>query len=243
MKPVAANCRAFTMKKQLIEQPHISLSNLQFLSSLKKNNNREWFQQHKASFQKEQEQVAGFADALLLALSKHDLIETASGKQSLHRIYRDTRFSQNKTPYKTHWSGGFRRATKYRRGGYYFHIEPGGSFIGGGFWGPVPGDLKRIREDIAFDDKPLRKILNHRSFRSSFGILKGEQLKSAPNGFDANHEAIDLLRYKQFLLIRPFTDEEVLSAGFLTAADQTFQHMRPFFDYMSEVLSSDGNGI
>ena len=231
------------MQKQLAEQARLSPSSLKFLSSLKKNNNREWFQKHKTTFQQEQEHVAAFAEGLLHALNQHDQLETLSGKQSLHRIYRDTRFSQDKTPYKTNWSGGFKRATKYRRGGYYFHIEPGGSFIGGGFWGPVAADLKLIREDIAFDQRPLRKILSNASFKSSFGTLKGEQLKSAPKGYDVNHEAIDLLRYKQFLLIRPFTDEEVLSAGFLKEADRTFRHMRPFFDYMSEVLSTDANGL
>lgn len=220
----------------------LSISSLRFLTALKKNNNKNWFDSHKAEFQQEQALVAAFAEGLLQALSVHDQIETRSGKESLHRIYRDTRFSKDKTPYKTNWSGGFRRATKFRRGGYYFHIEPGNSFIAGGFWAPVPADLKLIREDIAFDDQPLRKIINSKSFKSSFGELKGEQLKSAPKGFDATHEAIDLLRYKQFLLKRPFTDEEVLSAGFLKEADLTFKHMRPFFDYMSELLSSDANG-
>ncbi|MGN6421518.1 MAG: DUF2461 domain-containing protein [Pseudobacter sp.] len=224
------------------KQAQVSLSCLRFLTALKKNNNKEWFQLHKAEFQREQEIIVNFADALLLELSKHDLIDTTSGKASLHRIYRDIRFSQNKTPYKNNWSGGFKRATKFRRGGYYYNIEPGNSFIAGGFWGPVPADLKRIREDIAFDDQPLRKIVSSKSFKTTFGTLKGEQLKSTPKGFDAAHESIDLLRYKQFLLIRPFTDEEVLSAGFVKAADQTFRHMRPFFDYMSELLSSDANG-
>lgn len=230
------------MQKHSATSSQLSPSCLRFLSSLKKNNNKEWFHSHKEEFQREQELVAAFAEALLQALSRHDQIETISGKESLHRIYRDIRFSQNKTPYKTNWSGRFKRATKFRRGGYYYNIEPGNSFIAGGFWGPVPSDLKRIREDIAFDDQPLRKIIGNRSFRAMFGSLKGEQLKSAPRGFDAAHGSIDLLRYKQFLLIRPFTDEEVVSAGFLNAADLTFKGMRPFFDYMSELLSTDANG-
>ena len=224
------------------KQPQVSASSLRFLKTLKKNNNRDWFQLHKEEFQREQDTLAAFAEALLQALSLHDQIETRSGKESLHRIYRDTRFSQNKTPYKTNWSGRFKRATKFRRGGYYYNIEPGNSFIAGGFWGPVPADLKRIREDIAFDARTLRKIISSKTFKATFGQLKGEQVKTAPKGFDAKHEAIDLLRYKQFLLIRQFTDEEVLSAGFLKAVDQTFRNMRPFFDYMSELLSTDANG-
>lgn len=224
------------------KHPRIQVSSLRFLTALKKNNNKAWFDLHKAEYLQEQALVAAFAEGLLQALNQHDQIETMSGKESLHRIYRDTRFSNDKTPYKTNWSGRFKRATKYRRGGYYYNIEPGNSFIAGGFWGPVPADLKLIREDIAFDHQPLRKIITSKTFISSFGELRGEQLKSAPKGFDATHEAIDLLRYKQFVLKRPFTDEEVLSAGFLKAADLTFTHMRPFFDYMSDVLSTNANG-
>ncbi|XZF14019.1 DUF2461 domain-containing protein [Chitinophagaceae bacterium MMS25-I14] len=231
------------MPKQTAKQPQISKSGFDFLKDLKKNNNREWFNEHKAAFLEEQLQVEVFADALLQELNTHDLIETASGKKSLHRIYRDTRFSNDKTPYKTNWSGSFRRATKARRGGYYFHIEPGNTLIAGGFWAPEAQDLKRIREDIAFDPLPLKKILGSKSFVSTFGTLQGEQLKTAPKGFDPSHEAIDLLRYKQFLLIRTFTDKEVLDASFLSEVGKTFRNMRPFFDYMSAVLTTDANGL
>jgi uncharacterized protein (TIGR02453 family) len=231
------------MPKQDKKQPQVPKSGFEFLKALQKNNNREWFNAHKTAFQTEQDLVTVFAEALLQALHTHDEIETPSGKKSLHRIYRDTRFSNNKTPYKTNWSGNFRRATKYRRGGYYFHLEPGNSFIAGGFWGPSAPDLKRIREDIAFDAAPLRKIISSRSFVSTFGTLQGEQVKTAPKGFPVSHEAIDLLRYKQFLLIRKFSDKEVLSESFLQAASQAFKNMRPFFDYMSEILTSDSNGV
>lgn len=224
-------------------QQLIPSSALLFLKTLKKNNNRDWFNANKDRFLKEQQAIQLFADALLLKLNTHDLIDTGSGKKSLHRIYRDTRFSNNKTPYKTNWSGSFRRATKLRRGGYYFHIEPGNSFIAGGFWGPAPEDLKRVRDDIAFDAGPLRKILKGKSFVSNFGSLQGEQLKTTPKGFDANNDAIDLLRYKQFLVMRKFTDKEVLSDVFLKEANNTFVAMRPFFNYMSEILSTDINGI
>ncbi|SHM74624.1 TIGR02453 family protein [Chitinophaga jiangningensis] len=224
------------------EQPKIERSVIDFLEDVRINNNREWFHAHKARYQQELMHVENFAEALLQKMNEHDVIETPSGKQSLYRIYRDTRFSNDKTPYKTHFSGSFKRATRARRGGYYFQIEKGNSFLGGGFWGPVPDDLKLIRDDIAFDDAPLRKIISSKSFVSMFGELEGEQLKTAPKGFPNDHPAIDLLRYKQFLLRRRFTDEEVLRPGFLEEANKTFKAMRPFFDYMSEVLSSDGNG-
>lgn len=176
-------------------------------------------------------------------MNTHDVIETVSGKKSLYRIYRDTRFSTDKTPYKTHWSGSFKRAGKQRRGGYYFHIEPGNSFVAGGFFGPSPQDLKLIRENIAFDALNLREIINDKNFISSFGNLNGEQLKTAPKGFDADHPDIDLLRYKQFLLISRFSDAEVLSENFLDKCNQAFKNMRPFFDHMSQILTTDANGL
>jgi len=228
---------------KLQHKPTILKSGFDYLQKLKKNNHRDWFNDNKATYQKELEQVELFAEALLHELNKHDEIETPSGKKSLHRIYRDIRFSSDKTPYKTNWSGNFKRATKYRRGGYYFHLEPGNSYLAGGFWAPNAPDLKRVRDEIAFDAAPLRKILKSKTFANTFGALQGEQLKTAPKGFDADHEAIDLLRYKQFLLIRRFTDKEVLSDGFLNEANTTFRNMRPFFDYMSEVLTTDTNGL
>jgi len=231
------------MKKEKSGQRCIPISCLNLLEKLKQHNTREWFNSHKDEFLREQASIELFADALLAALNTHDMIETASGKKSLYRIYRDVRFSENKTPYKTNWSGYFRRAGTSRRGGYYYHIEAGNSFIAGGFWGPNPTDLKRIRDDIAFDDTPLRKIINSKTFIASFGILKGEQVKTTPRGFDASNPGIDLLRYKQFLLIRRFSDAEVLDDSFLQEAGKTFKNMRPFFNYMSEVLSAGVNGV
>lgn len=221
----------------------IPASTLDFLKALKKNNNRDWFNARKNIYLQELAHLETFAEVLLQLLNKHDVIETPSGKKAMHRIYRDTRFSREKTPYKTNWSGSFTRAGKQRRGGCYFHIEPGNSFIAGGFWGPNPEDLKRIREEIAYDAAPLRKIVKSKHFVSAFGALHGEQVKTTPKGFDASNPAIDLLRHKQFIVIRKFSDKEVLSSSFVKEADQTFRYMRPFFDYMSEVLTTDVNGI
>ena len=221
----------------------IPASALEFLKLLKKNNNRDWFNAHKDRYLFEQGQMIAFADALLMEMQKHDNIETPSGKKSLHRIYRDTRFSKEKIPYRHEFSGSFSRATKKLRGSYYFHIEPGNSFLGGGFWGPNPQDLKRVRDEIAYDAAPLRKIFKSKPFTETFGALHGEQVKTAPQGFSSDHKNIDLLRFKQYLLIKRFSDKEVLSPGFLKEVNATFKKMRPFFNYMSEVLSTDMNGI
>lgn len=220
----------------------ITKDNLAFLKKLQANNNRDWFQENKHIYLTQHQNTIDFAQSVLELLRHHDNIETESGKKSLHRIYRDVRFSKDKSPYKNNWSGSFRRATKLLRGGYYFHIQPGNSFAAGGFWGPNTDDLKRIREEIAYDDGPLREIIGSQNFVRHFGSLVGEQLKTAPKGFPKDHQAIDLLRYKQFLVSERFSDEEVCQADFANKVDQSFRAMRPFFDYMSDVLTTDANG-
>lgn len=217
-------------------------SNFEFLKLLKNNNNRDWFNAHKDHYLKELEVLEKFAEALLSEMNKHDVIETPNGKKSLHRIYRDIRFSKDKTPYNNHWGGGLKRASKLRRGSYYFHLSPGNSFIAGGFWGPEASDLKRIREEFAHDGKSFRKILKSKSFILHFEILKGEKIKTTPKGFNADDPAIDLLRHKQFLLIKKFTDQEVMAQDFLKKISEVYKAMRPFLDYMSEVLSTNVNG-
>lgn len=221
----------------------IDEDSINFLKKLSKNNNREWFNEHKDMYQKTHNNIIAFADTLLSEMNKHDQIETESGKKALFRIYKDVRFSKEKIPYNTHWSGGFKRATKKLRGGYYFRVEPGNSFIAGGFWGPEPDDLKRIRQDIDLNYKEWKKMMANKTLVNTFGGIIGEQLGSAPRGYAKDHPAIDLLRYKQFILKREFTDKEVLSPIFLSRVNDTYKKMRPFLDYMSDVLTTDGNGV
>lgn len=215
-------------------------SSFQFLNNLKENNNRDWFQANKISYEAELTHVIAFADKLLEETKKHDTIETISGKKSLFRIYRDVRFSKEKTPYKTWWSGSFTRATKQLRGGYYFHLEPNNSFVAGGFWAPEKEDLLRIRQEIAMYEDDFRNILKKKSGKLTF---EGDQLKTCPKGFDKEHSAIDLLRYKQFILIQKFTDEEVFQSDIITKMNTAYKNMRPFFDFMSLALTTDTNGV
>jgi uncharacterized protein (TIGR02453 family) len=221
----------------------IQPSALSFLKELKVNNNREWFIENKSRFVKENEQFVSFADALLNEFKKYDNIETPNGKKSVYRIYRDVRFSKDKTPYKNHFSGSFKRATSLLRGGYYFHIEPGNSFIGGGFWGPNSEDLLRIRKEIAVDASELREIISSPTFIKTFGKLEGDRLKSAPRGFDKEHVDIDLLQLKQFVISKKISDNELLKPNFYKEVVEIFNAMRPFFDYMSSILTTDENGI
>jgi len=213
-----------------------------FLKQVKKNNNRNWFNANKDTYIEQNQAVIGFADALIARMNKHDKIETPSGKKAVFRIYRDVRFSKDKAPYKTHFGMHMSRATKLLRGGYYFHIEPGKCFVGGGFWDPNPEDLKHIREQIAIDPKPLRNILKSKSFKKNFDKLNGDKLVNVPRGFEKDHPAADLLRYKQFLVSREIPDKVLLSPKGLEEVVSSFRAMRPFFDYMSDILTTNTNG-
>ncbi len=226
-----------------MEKVAINKTSFDFLKELSKNNNRDWFNAHKDKYLQAHENLIKFADALLFEMNKHDKIETSSGKDSLFRIYRDVRFSKDKTPYSCRWSGGFQRATKKLRGGYYFHIEPGKSFLAGGFWGPEPADLQRVRQDIDLNYKEWKKLLANKSLVNTFGKMTGEQITTSPKGYAKDHPAIELLRYKQYIFKKPFSDKEVLASDFAKNVSDTFKKMRPFLDYMSDVLTTDGNGV
>lgn len=213
-------------------------STLEFLTQLKENNDRDWFAANKKAFESEQKLAKTFLTSVGEQLGRIDSIE----RIQIFRIYRDVRFSKDKAPYKNHFSVGFTRTKPMLRGGYYLHIEPGGSFVGGGFWEPNAEDLNRIRKEFEMDDEEIRTILADDTFKKFFDELKGEELKTAPKGFDKAHPAIDLIRKKQFLLTRSFSDEEVMAPNFEENVLITFKAMRPFFDYMSDVLSTDLNG-
>lgn len=218
-------------------------SNLDFLKKLSANNNRDWFNENKNWYVEEHENAINFAEELLTKLSAHDQIQTVSGKKSMMRIYRDVRFSKDKSPYKNRWAGSFARVKPQLRGGYYYHIQPGGTVIGGGFYQPNPDDLRLIRDHIAQDDAPLRAVINNKDFKNVFGELGGDQVKTAPKGFPKDHAAIDLLRYKSMYVFKSFTDKEVLSKDFADKAIETFLALEPFFTVMTEMLTTDLNGI
>lgn len=221
----------------------VSKSNFNFLKELSKNNNREWFEKNKSRYLEAHENMIAFTDALLAEMKKHDHIETVSGKKSLFRIYRDIRFSKDKSPYKTYWAGSFKRATKKLRGGYYFVIGPGQSLAAGGFFSPNPADLLRIRKDIDSNFDDWKKLLMNKTLSKTFGKMKGEEVTTAPKGFSKDNPAIELIRHKQFYFERHFTDKEVMREDFLKTLSQTFKNLRPYFDYMSEMLTTDADGI
>lgn len=210
----------------------------EFLKHLKENNNREWFSGHKSEYDSIVKENKVFFNQVYTELQEHDQLKGIH----IFRIYKDVRFSKDKTPYKTNFGVGYSRSKPMLRGGYYIQLEPGNSFVGGGFWGPEAKDLLRIRKEFEISTTEIEKIISDETFVKYFGELKGDSVKTAPRGFDKNHPAIDLIRKKQYLVMRKFTDKEVLSDHFQKEVVLTLLAMRPFFDYMSEVLTTDLNG-
>lgn len=212
---------------------------LSFFKQLEKNNDRDWFNEHKPEFKAIEKKVKGAYNYLGELMNAHDQIE----KIKIFRIYRDVRFSKNKQPYKTHFGGSFARKKPELRGGYYLHIQPNDeSFIATGFWEPNKEDLLRIRKEFEMDDSEMRAILNDKTFKATWGNFVGDELKTAPKGFDKEHPAIDLIRKKQYIFVKKYTDKEVLENGFLEDVNQSFKKIRPYFDYMSDVLTTNLNG-
>ncbi len=215
-------------------------SSFQYLKDLKKNNNRDWFAEHKPRFKDAQDNAKAFYGAIQDRLNVHDEIE----KMKIFRIYRDVRFSKDKTPYKAHFAGSFSRLGKHLRGGYYLRIRPGESFLAGGFWEPNKDDLFRIRKEIELDASEIKDILNDPTYVKYFGgkFDSFSELKTAPRGFDKDHPDVDLLRKKGFIATRSFTDKEVLDKNFINEVDASFQALRPFFDLFSDILTTNLNG-
>jgi len=220
----------------------IENSTLKFLTDIAENNNREWFQENKQFYLEAQENMHSFIDTLIFEMNKHDQLENRSAKKSLHRIYSDMRFSKDKLPYHSKFDFSLQRSSKQRRGGYYMNIKPGNSYLACGFFSPNPVDLKKIRLDITENHPKWNELLHSESIKSNFGHLQGNAVLTTPRGFQKDHVAIELIRHKQFYLRHDFTDEEVLSANFLSKVNSTYQSVRPFFNYMSEVLNTDSNG-
>ena len=215
---------------------------LSFLKDLENNNHRDWMQEHKKLYQANEKVLKSFYAEIETGLNVDDQIE----KVKVFRINRDVRFSKDKTPYNIHRSVSFSRAGAHRRGGYYLRIEPGNkSAIAGGFFGPEPADLKRIRQEFQMDSSVIRKILAKPDFAKAFGgeFDAWDPVKTAPKGFSKDDPNIDLIRLKNYFVTHSFTDKEVLAADFADNVLKHFKLLRPFFDYMSEVLTTDLNGV
>ena len=209
-----------------------------FLRELKLNNNRDWFNANKQRFNSIHSGIKEFANEVNESLKKSDDIE----KLKIFRIHRDLRFSKDKTPYKKNIGMAFHRAKPELRGGYYLEISADESFIAVGFWNPNKEDLLRIRKEIEVDGQEFKSVLNNNKIKDVWGEIKGQEVKTSPKGFNVDHQHIDLIKKKQFIFIKKLKDEEILDENFHKKLVSYFLSIRPFFDYMSEVLTTNLDG-
>ena len=219
---------------------------LSFLRALKRNNDREWFRLRKAEYE---EHVRGPMVALLDRLAV-DLRSFApelvcDPRVSLYRIYRDTRFSADKSPLKTHVAAHF-PAKGFARGegaGLYFHVAPSEVWIGGGLYMPSSSDLRLIREHIATDHKGLSRIVNGAVFRQAVGTLDGEQLSTMPRGYLKGHPAANYLRFKQFLAGREFEAAFATDDRFHVELLNIFRAVAPLVRFLNTPLLEQRRGV
>lgn len=217
--------------------PEIDKSTLQFLSDLKRHNDREWFNETRKRYEGAKLNYEAFVQEVINSITTFDpIFRGLEAKSCTFRINRDIRFSPDKTIYKTHMGGfivrgGKKNGDKYT--GYYVHVEPGNSFIAGGAYIPPAGWLTAIREKIAEHGDELIKIINNKDFVKYFGTIDGEKLKNAPKGFPKDHPHVELLKFKSYLAEKSFTDEEITSGGCFDAIVKGFRAMKPFNDFLN----------
>ena len=219
----------------------IQKSILDFLASLTKNNNKDWFDKNKEKYLAAKENVEEFTNELIAAISKFDKpIAGLTHKDCVFRIYRDVRFSKNKTPYKTNMgasinSGGRKSMTA----GYYIHIEPSKSFLAGGMWMPPSDQLKKIRQEIDYNGNKFHKILDQKEFKKYFGSLdesEGYKLARPPKGYDKEHPDVELLKFSSYVVWHQFNNKEVLSKKFVSDVAKGAKLMKPLVDFLNEAI-------
>lgn len=213
----------------------IEKSTLDFLSRLKKNNNKEWFDKNRSTYEEVKKNHRAFINELIQRIGKFDpSVKMLEAKQCVFRINRDIRFSNDKTPYKTNMGADISPGgKKAHTAGYYIHIQPGGSFLAGGMWQPPAPELNAIRQEIDYNTVEFKKILNQKDFKKNFGKLSDEdKVKTAPKGYDKTHPEIEFLKLKSFLVIHDLKDKEVLSKDFQDQCTTIFKAMYPFNKFL-----------
>ncbi len=209
-----------------------------FLRRLKKNNTREWFAGHKSEY----ENFVKYPMQCLIAALREPVAKFApeldiNPKRSIFRIYRDTRFSNDKTPYKTHSAAVFHIKGHWEASaGFYIHIEPGQIYAGGGIYMPSSEQLKKIRLAIANKPKEFLAIVESRSFKKTFNSIEGEKLQRAPLGYPIDHPMIEWLKHKQFYTGVEWNEEECYSPKFIPKVAKLYQELYPFIRFLNEGL-------
>jgi uncharacterized protein (TIGR02453 family) len=211
---------------------------LDFLSGLKEHNHKSWFEEHRADYELARARFESFVNQLIREYSGVEDLGGITAKDCVMRIYRDTRFSKDKSPYKTSMGATLAPGgKKSSRLGYHLHIQPQDqSLIAGGLYMPSSEQLARFRKAIDQDAAPFKTILQEKEFRKYFGMLEGEKVKTAPQGYSGEHPEIELLRFKQAVVVHRLSDETVLSPRFGTHTKKVFTAMKPFLDYLNMIL-------
>ncbi len=213
---------------------NISTSTLQFLNTLEKNNNREWFNENKNLYLEAKEDVELFVESLIQEIAPFDEeILKIDSKKAVFRIYRDVRFSKNKIPYKTHFGASLGMGKGAKISGYYLHIEPGKSFLAGGVYNPEPAVLKQIRNEIRSSGDDLLKIIEHKDFRNNFrGLSIEHKLQRVPAGFEKDHSMAEYLKLKSFTVSHPISDEGLLDPQAAKNFAKILKSIKPLNDFL-----------
>lgn len=211
---------------------------LQYLRELNTNNNKAWFDANKKRFEAAKKDVEHLVAELLAGAAKFEpaLVDFKS-KDCVFRIYRDVRFSKDKTPYKNNMGAWFNKGGKKSpHAGYYLHIEPGNSFLAGGMYMPESEQLKNVRQEIDYNTSEFNAILNNTKFKKTFGNLDDYKLKTTPKGYAKDHPEIETLKQTSFVVSRKVTDEELLDKKFATKAVEVFETLHPLNAFLNRVL-------
>lgn len=213
-----------------------------FLSKLKKNNTKEWFDQHRNEYQEIKKEFEQFITELIKEVSAFDeSVKTVEAKKAIFRINRDIRFSPDKSPYKTNIGASISPGGKNSgKAGYYIHIEPKNSFIAGGVYMPESPQLILIREAIDYEGEKLNKIITSKNFKSMFGDMRGEKVKTTPKGFKPDNQHIELLKHKSFLAWHQIADEEAFAKSQVKYAVKVMKEIKPLNDFLNKAMAFEG---
>jgi uncharacterized protein (TIGR02453 family) len=217
---------------------------LKFLSQLKKNNNKPWFDAHRAQYEAAKIDFSNFTQLVIDAVQKSDTsVSGLTAKECQFRINRDVRFSKDKRPYKENF-GAFicRGGKKSIYAGYYFHLAPGNSFIGGGLWMPEPANLKKLRQEIDYNWEEFQSILKNKTFKKTYGdLLKSSDisLSRMPKGYEEDNPAIDYLKLKSLIAETKIADEDLTKSTLHKKTTAAFETLQPLLNFINRSLDSE----
>lgn len=217
-------------------------SSLNFLKKLKRNNNKPWFDAHRAEYEDARNDFQQFIQSLIDQHGKKDSdLKGLIAKNCLFRINRDIRFSKDKSPYKSNFGASMAKGGKKSPlAGYYFHLEPGRSFAGGGIWMPMPEELRKIRQEIDYNYSAFKKIIESRNFKSIYGNLDSSKeylLSRVPKGYTPDNPAAEFLKLKSYIAIVPLEDKVLLSSALLHKTLKAFEALQPLNKFVNESIS------